>query len=285
MNIMKTTAMCTWTAVCVSVLMATAAFRASADDNTAPAAVKQAPEQEQYTGIVDMVDAKERRLVMRNVMFTRTFSLGDSCTYMFLSPDAKGIDSLRAGQKVTVGYQEAGGIRVARSVKQLPMRHEGTVKSIDPQARTFTLNTGAVNREMQLAPDCTVMLRGDKPGTLADIKPGHHVQVTYDTPAGKALATQVAQTSDTFEGSLTAIDLNERTLKAASTFSSKKFNLSKDCSFVINGNLDGKLRDLKPGDKLVLSYDAVDGVNIVNRVATGEAKAESSASTAQSKAQ
>ena len=278
MNMMNTTARCVWTAVCVSALMTTTAFRASADEGAAPAAVKQALQLEQHTGIADSVDAKERRLVLRNVMFTKTFTLGDSCTCSFLSPDAKGIDSLRPGQKLTVGYQSLNGVRVAQSVKQIPMRYEGTVRAIDLKAHKMTLNTGAVNREMQLGSDCTVVLRGDKAGKLGDIEPGHHVLVMYDTPHGKLVARQIAQTSDTFEGSLTAIDLNEGTLRAESAFNSKKFNTAKNCTFVINGKTDGRMRDLKPGDKLVLSFDTVDGVNIVNRVATVEGPAESRSS-------
>ena len=42
------------------------------------------------------------------------------------------------------------------------------------------------------------------------------------------------------------------------------------------------MRDLKPGDNLVLTYDTIDGVNVLNRVATGTASADSNAATAQS---
>jgi Cu/Ag efflux protein CusF len=279
MNIMKNTALCSWTAVCVSVLLAAATCQASADDTATPT-VKQAPRPEHYsayTGIVDEVNAKEHRLVLRNVMFTKTFNLGDSCTYAFLDKDARAINSLRPGQKVTVDYQNANGVLVARSVRQQPMRYEGTVRSIDLNRQTMVLNTGAVNRDVALGNDCQVTLRDDKSGALADIKPGHHVLVTYDAPHGDFVARQIAQTSDTFSGSLTSIDLTDRTLKARSTFSAKKFNVGKGCTFVIHGRTDGQLRDLKPGDDLVLNYDTVDGVNVVNRVAIGEAPAAATA--------
>ena len=204
MNIMKTTAICKWTAVCVSVLMAAAAFRASADDTattTAKPAPPPAPKQElkSYAGIVDSVDVKAHRLVLRNVMFTRSFTLGDSCTYSFLEKGAGTADNLRPGQKVAVGYQEANGVLIAGSVLQQPMRYEGTVRSIDTDKHSMVLNTGAVNRELQLGDDCTVLLRNNKSGALTDIQPGHHVLVTYDAPNGQFVARQIAQTSDRFE--------------------------------------------------------------------------------------
>jgi Cu/Ag efflux protein CusF len=98
--------------------------------------------------------------------------------------------------------------------------------------------------------------------------------VTYETPEGDATARQIAQTSATFTGSLTAIDLNERTIKAKQAFGTKKFNLADNCSIVVNGNADAKLRDLKPGDDLVFSYDVVNGVNVVNRIASADSPAE-----------
>ncbi|MGD0348964.1 MAG: hypothetical protein ABSB84_01420 [Verrucomicrobiota bacterium] len=84
---------------------------------------------------------------------------------------------------------------------------------------------------------------------------------------GKPTAREIAQTSATFTGSLTAIDLGQKTLKAKATFATKKFSLGDDCAIVVNGKPDGKLTDLRPGENLAFSYDDVNGVNIVNRIA------------------
>lgn len=118
------------------------------------------------------------------------------------------------------------------------------------------------------------MLRNNKSGTLEGIQPGYWVTVTYETPGGKAVAWQMAQTSATFAGSLRAIDLNDRTVKAKQAFGTKKFNLADHCATVVNGIADAKLRDLKPGDDLVFSYDVINGVNVANRIATADAPAE-----------
>jgi hypothetical protein len=36
---------------------------------------------------------------------------------------------------------------------------------------------------------------------------------------------------------------------------------------VIDGKINGRLADLKPNDKLVFSYDEINGVNVANRIA------------------
>ncbi len=131
----------------------------------------------------------------------------------------------------------------------------------------------------QIANDCGVELRGGKSGELADIQTGNHVTVTYETPDGRLTAWQIAQTSIEFTGTLTAIDLGEKTLKAKAAFSTKKFNVADNCAIVINGRTDGQLSDLKPNDKLVFSYDEINGVNVVNRIAPAEAQPGSVAAT------
>jgi hypothetical protein len=91
--------------------------------------------------------------------------------------------------------------------------------------------------------------------------------VTYEIPNNKPTAREIAQTSETFTGLLTAIDLNTKTVKATALLDTKKFNLGDNCAIVINGKIDGQLADLKPNDKLVFSYDEINGVNVANRIA------------------
>jgi hypothetical protein len=106
------------------------------------------------------------------------------------------------------------------------------------------------------------------------------VTVTYETPDGTPTAREIAQTSMEFTGTLTAIDLGEKTVKAKAMFDTKKFNVADNCAIVINGKTDGQLSDLKPNDKLVFSYDEINGINVVNRIAPAEVQ-PNSATTAQ----
>jgi hypothetical protein len=143
----------------------------------------------------------------------------------------------------------------------------------------LTLHRPGSDKHLQIADDCKIVLRDEKTGTFADIHPGNHVTVTYETPAGKPVAREIAQTSIAFTGTLTAIDLGDRTLKARAVFETKKFNLADNCAIVINGKTDGQLSDLKPNDRLVLNYDEINGVNVVNRIAPAEFQTNSAAAT------
>jgi len=270
MIIMKTSILRTWAAIGLPVLLATAAYRASADGTAAKATA--AKPDKTYTGTVASVAPTEHTLDVKGFLFSKKFNLGDSCAYTIVGKETGAIGDLRPGQRVTVRYQDASGVLIADRVTQKPLREEGMVKAIDPVAHTVTLHLGVMDKTFQLPADCEVTLRGGKSGALADIQTGDHVTVTYETPDGKPTARGIAQTSATFTGNLTAIDLEQKTMKAKATFAAKKFNVGDDCAIVVNGKPDGKLTDLQPGENLTFSYDSVNGVNIVNRIAPAGAE-------------
>ncbi len=245
--------------------LTTAAFSASADQ----AATAAKPEKS-YTGTVVSVSPQEHRMSVREwALSKKTFNLGENCTYdmLFTTPGNNGTaNDLRPGEKVTVNYQTSHGVLIADRIEQQPMRFEGKVGTIDPTKQTLTLHRPGLDKELQIAGACIVKLHNDKPGTLADIRPGDHVTVTYETPHGTPTAREIAQTSMEYTGSLTAIDLGEKTVKAKAMFDTKKFNVADNCAIVVNGKTDGKLSDLKPNEQLVFTYDEINGVNVVNRI-------------------
>ena len=263
---MKTTAFRNWMAVCVSVLAFTATPRLLADDSA-----MNTKSDKTLTGRVLAVDAQARTLKVEPWWFaTKSFNLGTACSFSFLDNPSGAISDVHPGQRVTVRYQNASGVLVAGRVEQQPMRYEGAVKTIDPTKHTLVVHVRGADKTFQIADDCKVALHKDKSGAPVDIQPGHHVTVTYELPGNLATAHQIAQTSDTFTGTLTAIDLNERTVKAKATFGSREFHLGNDCKIVLNGKTDGELRNLKPGDKLMFSYDDVNGISVANRIANAE---------------
>ena len=243
------------------VLMLMGTPKAAADETAAALPHKT------YTGMVMSVNAKERTLELQGVFLQRKFNLGDNCTYAFVDKDAGAISDLRPGQRITVAYQESHGVRVADRITQEPLKYEGTVKAFDQIGRTLILRGRGMDRSFQIGSDCKVMLRGYKPGTLADIQAGNYITVTYELPDAKPTAREIAQTSETFTGVLTAIDLDAKTVKAKALFDTRKFTLGDNCAIVINGKTGGQLADLKPNDKLVISYDEINGVNVANRIA------------------
>ena len=262
MIIMKTKALRTWTAICVSFLTIAGAFTTSADDTETNAIPHKS-----YTSTVVSVDTKEHTLVLEGFFTSKTFNLGGNCAYTVVDKGAGVIGDLHPGQRVEVVYQEAHNVLVADRVTQEPMCYEGTVKACDLAQRTITLHTRGRDKTFLIAGDCKVVLRGDKPGSLTDVQTGNYVTVTYETPNDKPTARKIAQTSETYTGSLIAIDLDTKTVKAKSMFDTKKFNLGDNCAIVIDGRINGRLADLKPNDKLVFSYDEINGVNVANRIA------------------
>ena len=233
-----------------------------------------------YTGQVVSVDPKENTLKVKRFVQSKTFNLGAACNFILADTIAGTVNDLRPGEKVTVSYQNAYEVLIAYLVQQQPMRLDGMVTMIDPDKRTLTLHRRALDNQFQIADACNIVLRGEKPGTFADIPPGSHITVTYETPAGVPTVREITKTSLEYIGTLTAIDLGEKTVKASALLSSMKFNVAGNCAFVINGRTNGQLSDLKPYDKLVFSYDEINGINVVNRIALAEAKPITSAAIA-----
>jgi hypothetical protein len=261
---MKTNKTKQWVVFSVGVAVLTsAALPALADQNQMP------PQSERhYSGTVVSVAPQDRMVrVKSGWFFARTFNLGDNCAYAMLGATNGSIADLRPGEKVTIGYQTTQGVHVADYVRQHPLQVDGTVTVVDPGNHLLIVHRRGMDKELRIAEGCKIALRDQRTGSFADIKPGNHVTVTYEIPADVPTAREIAQTSEAFVGTLTAIDLGEKTVKARAVFATKKFNVADNCAIVINGRTDGKLADLRPDQKLEFSYDQVNGVNVVNRIA------------------
>jgi len=240
-------------------------------DQTLPAG---GPERS-YTGQVVSVDPQERTFSVKSwLLSSRQFIPGANCTYLMADPGKGTAADLRPGQEVTVSYQVAQGVRVADRIEQRALRYEGVVAANDPNAHSVTLHLRGYDRRIAIAPGCIVMLKNDKTGTLADVQPGDHVTITYETPNGIPIAREISQTSAEFVGRLTALDLETKTVKARDTFGTMKFNLADNCTIVINGKTGGTLGELRPEERLVFNYEQLNGVNVVNRIAPAPAQSQ-----------
>ena len=154
------------------------------------------------------------------------------------------------------------------------VEQDGIRANCDEQPNNCT--QGQANCTDSIQPDYYTWLEmypGPVLRSSVPIQPGDHVAVTYEMPGGKPSAREIALTSIVFTGTLTAIDLGEKTVKASALFGSLKFNVADDCVIVINGKTDGQLSDLKPNDKLVFNYDEINGINVVDRIAPATAEA------------
>jgi len=277
-----------WMAGAAAVLTTTVVF---GDAATTPATAAKPADQpamaakheKSYSGLVVSVDPKEHALSVKAwPLSKKMFNLGDNCTYALLHTTLQNnrgtAEDLRAGEIVTVRYQASHGVLIADQIEQRPMRFEGMVAAIDPDKHTLTMRRTGLDKPLVLPANCIIRLRGEKAGTLADIHSGDHVTVTFEVTGGTPTAREIAQTSLAFTGTVTAIDLGEKTVKARARFDTKKFNVADNCAVVINGKPDGKLSDLRPNDKLVFSYDEINGINVVNRIGPAPVENQSKSS-------
>lgn len=177
-----------------SLLTTTSPFSASADPAT-----KAGEPEKSYTGAVVGIDAKEHILKVKGPVFSRkVFELDSNCTYVFLyltlknSPGAA--DGLRPGQKVAVSYRDFKGALVADRIEQKPMEFAGIVRKITPSEHRLTLHRWIGDQQLQIAADCITVLGNENAGSLADIHPGDHVIVTYETSGSQPMAWQIRKT-------------------------------------------------------------------------------------------
>lgn len=233
---------------------------------TAPPPAWGDPAGSAYTGVVTSVDLNAHTLEAKGILLDKKFILGANFNYVPLNRSSTGAQDLRPGEKVSITYENQGGNLVARRIEQIPMCFEGIVKDLDPVHHLITVHIAGLDKTFQIAKDCGIELRNQHPGSLGDLQVGNHVTVTYETPDEVATAEQIAQTSETFTGTVTAVDLQNRTVEAETLLDTKKFSLANDCTILANGKPGGRLTDLKPDDKLIFSYDEINGINVANRI-------------------
>lgn len=245
----------------LSVLASTLALCAHADEKATVAG-----KEKQWKGTVLAIDAREKTLRGRGLLWAQTFNLADNCTFSNGERNAK-LDDFRPGQKVRVAYKDAGGVLVADRVVQEKLVDSGTVQEMDAKGRTLALKRTAGTKRFRIAEDCKVILKDDKPGALEGIQMGQRVAVVYEIPGDLPVARQIEQRGTVQTATLTAIDASNKSIKARHLMGEMKFNLADDCQIVVNGKSIGQLSDLRLGQKVTLTYDEVDGVKVLTHLA------------------
>jgi len=71
-----------------------------------------------------------------------------------------------------------------------------------------------------------------------------------------------------YTGKVTSVDPQERVLDVKGWWflPQKHFDLGADCAYAMMGENPGTINDLRPGEKVAVSYQAADGVLIADRV-------------------
>jgi Cu/Ag efflux protein CusF len=233
----------------------------------ARAAVPSTDKPKSFKGTVTAVDQKEKTFAVRGFWTTRTFNVGDHCKVSLEDKADAELKDLRPGYRVEVNYLGNSGVKVASQVTQKNQAFTGNVSAIDPASRILKVKRGTLSETFVVGDHCNVIIRDDRNRALTELRIGHKVTVSYSAPGGTKVAQKIEQAGSTFTGTVEAIDADARTLKAQHLLSEKKFNLAKDCPIIIGGKSDGKLSDLRIGDKLSVVYEEMDGVLVATCVA------------------
>jgi len=222
---------------------------------------------ESFKGTITAVDQKEKTFAVRGFWTTRTFNAGDHCKVSLEGKQDAELKDLLPGYRVEVTYVENYGVKIASQVAQKNLVFTGNISAIDPTARILKVKRGMISETFVAGDQCKIIIREERNKALADLRIGQKVTVSYSAPGGPKLAQRIEQTGAVFTGTVEAIDADDRTVKAQHILSEKKFNLAKDCPIVIAGKPDGKMSDLRIGDKLTVHYEDVDGVYVATSIA------------------
>ena len=220
-----------------------------------------------FKGTLAAVEANEKTVSVAAALgFKRTFNVAEDCRISLEDRREAALSDLRPGQRVEVGYRNTQGVRVAMYICQHNVILTGRIKAIDEPKRAVAVKTGLRTRHLTVADDCSVVLHNEKPGALNDLKVGNIVKIRYESPNGSAIARRIEQPSETYVGTIEAIDAKAKTVKAKQLLSEKKFNLASGCQIVVHGKAGGKLSDLRIGDRVTFSYENENGVLVANRL-------------------
>lgn len=239
-----------------------------------------------WTCTLSAVNAADRTVTGKHWLASRTFHLGENCVVAGLNGKNAELSDLHSGEKVRIRYQGAEGVWVADRITVKPLRYAGRVRSVDSKAGTVTMEQTPLQQPFEaaktfrLAENCKVSLADGGHGALADLQPGDHLAIIYELPGGAPVAYQIHDRSSTFTGTLDAIDVSGRSVKAATTLGKQAFNLAARCQIRLPDRPRGSLNDLTVGQRYKFTYQVIDGVNIVDRIAPArETKAAETVST------
>ena len=230
-------------------------------------------------GDVIGVNQKAGTVSVKTFWGHKTFNAAADCKVSLENQQHASLGALHPGQMVEVRYEDAHGVLIADQIVQHDLTLDGYVAAIDPKERTLRVRGGLFRHDFNVAKDCAVMVSGDRLGSLADLKLGQTVTVTYERGKGPLLAEKIEQKSPTFDGTVQAVDADARTVKVKGVLSEKTFHLADGCKIVANGKMMERLNELRIGGRVAVTYEDEHGVLVASRVGLNEAATKTANNT------
>ncbi len=252
-------------------LPAVPAARADAALTPAESSSTTAAKALEYTGTIGMVDAEERTVKVDKFFWDKTFNLAENCTFAVGLDQKSTLDHLQPDMEVVVSYQETDGVLVATHIAQRHYNQTGYIKSATPATHEIVMDRVGMAKKFKVNDSTQITIHKDE-SILGDLKAGQKVTITYTKQGDFLLAHKVVDKSETFSGTVEAIDAGSNTLKVKNLLTTHKFNLGDGCKIVVHGDTYGRLRDLRIGQKVTIDYEEVKGVMVAARIELGEAQ-------------
>jgi hypothetical protein len=135
----------------------------------------------------------------------------------------------------------------------------GTITALDAKGKVLKIRGFMFSRSFVLGDNCTLALDDKTAASLGDFRPGQKVTVSYQDADGVLVADRVTQDRLFFAGEVTAIDGKNRALSVRYHGEVKSFAIADNCGITRNNNASGTLDDIKPGSRVVVTYETPDG--------------------------
>jgi hypothetical protein len=94
-----------------------------AQDTNQPAAKPASPKRQQFTGVIESIDAKAETAVVKKGTESKTFKIGEKTKYATADKKEATITDIKVGDKVTVYYTtDASGTMIAHRIGPPPVK-------------------------------------------------------------------------------------------------------------------------------------------------------------------
>ncbi len=228
------------------------------------------------TGTLTALNPQDNTMAVRPPLwFARTFHIGQKCAVSSLDKSSAVLSDLRPGEKVEIRYQNVQGVLVADRITERALRYDGTVRDVNQKDGTVTMAQAplyAPFRAPQVfhtAANCGIVMPDGRSGALAQLNSGDRITVLYDLPGSSSVAYRITDRSLTAVAVVDSIDPTDRTLQAKEKTGDVRFDLANDCQILLKGEGEkpGELKDLALGQPYKLTYERVNGVDVLERIA------------------
>jgi Cu/Ag efflux protein CusF len=241
-----------------------------------------------YDGKVTAINKDARTVTVKKALISHTFTLDTPTTISIKGKAIATLGDLREGDEVEVFYREEGDNKIATRIVHKNMERgeaeprrdlkefDGRIAAVDKNARTVTVKKMLKKETFALATPTTIRIKDKGNPTLGDLREGDSVHVYYTEENGRKVAREIVHDNammaerrhekptvtvgserredKRFEGTVTALDRNARTMKLKRGTTSQTFRIEPAASIITKDKNPAMLDDLKLGEQVEVYY-------------------------------